>query len=355
MISLGIIVINIDRENDYYSDIARYGVKLGVKTYLFTPKNIDLIRKSITGFIYCNLSNDWKETTFTIPTYIYDRCFYQDEKSFKEQHPNVNWLKNQTSFIGYGLPNKWIVYKILEQDEHIKRYLPKTQLVQQPSDILSLLDHEKRVLIKPVSGSQGRGIVVFSKKNHHYSITFRKNKNTNIKIISKQKLNTIANKIINKRRYLLQPLLSLTDSTNHPFDLRVFVQKNEKGIWKEVGRGVRRGKSGDIISNLHGGGEVIPFKDWEKTLSEKETLNAQLRGLITRVPKLLEERLQPLFEVGLDFGIDQNQRLWLLEVNSKPGRNVIIENNVEQKTRLDRAPIVYCKYLAQQQGEKATL
>ena len=37
-------------------------------------------------------------------------------------------------------------------------------------------------------------------------------------------------------------------------------QKDEKGDWTERGKGIRKGNTGGILSNLSAGGSVIDFK-----------------------------------------------------------------------------------------------
>jgi hypothetical protein len=53
-------------------------------------------------------------------------------------------------------------------------------------------------------------------------------------------------------------------------------------------------------------------------------------------------------ELGIDVGIDENQKLWLFEVNWRPGSPIIF--NVELDVA--RNTILYAKYLAQLKQDK---
>lgn len=50
----------------------------------------------------------------------------------------------------------------------------------------------------------------------------------------------------------------------------------------------------------------------------------------------------PLDELGIDVGIDENQRLWLFEVNWRPGIPIIFNGELD----VARNSIHYAKYLA---------
>jgi hypothetical protein len=98
---------------------------------------------------------------------------------------------------------------------------------------------------------------------------------------------------------------------------------------------------------LHAGSQSITYEEWKQSYPKQERLLLEdnITTLLKAVPIALEQTLPPLFEIGLDISVDQNQAVWLLDVNSKPGRRVMLECKPENVDHLYHAPLAYCKYL----------
>ena len=132
-----------------------------------------------------------------------------------------------------------------------------------------------------------------------------------------------------------------------PFDIRILLQKKMDGEWSELGRGVRRGNTGGILSNLSAGGSVLPYTDWSSSLptNTREYIDQELAYILTHLPPLLENAFLPLFELGIDIGIAKNGSIWILDINSKPGRKVLLQTQPDLKDALNLAPLLYGKHL----------
>jgi hypothetical protein len=349
MVTLGILVTDLHQEEDYFTTMAKASSTEDVHIFLFLPNDINRNKKTVKGKSYCHKTNKWQEDRSPLPMYIYDRCFYENEEIYKLHYAHVSWLKSQPDiyFLGHGLPNKWLVYNTLKEDPVINLFLPETELVTTSEIVFSMLTKHDSILLKPVSGSQGKGIFILANQDNGFSLIAKKNGIPFQKSLTKKQVPHLINKVTVKRKYLLQPCLQLTDNDQRPFDLRIFLQKNREGKWKEVGRGIRTGKIGDYTSNLGTGGVVSSYVEWLHTLpiDACQPLHVNLAALIERIPIVLEKQGQQLFEMGLDFGFANDGKLWLLEVNSKPGRKVITTSFPDKKEILARAPIDYCRYL----------
>lgn len=158
--------------------------------------------------------------------------------------------------------------------------------------------------------------------------------------------------LLNRNAYIMQAHLPLANKEDQPFDIRAFLQKNPNEEWNIIEKGVRIGEKGRIISNLSAGASIFPFEDWFQTahFPLKGFLKQEMEEILTLLPSILENSFSALFEIGVDIGISPNGSLWILDVNSKPGRKVIMTAYPHLCEKLYKAPILYAAKLADEKG-----
>ncbi|TKD68669.1 YheC/YheD family protein [Pseudalkalibacillus hwajinpoensis] len=326
MTSFGIMQSSFMHEQNYIERIAQEGSSLGYSIYRFLPDQIAL--NDISGLTYDRSLQTWKRATFPVPDFIYDRCFYPANKQ-ENQSSFVHWLKNQTNatFLGYGLPGKWIIYKYLKSDPLLRRHLPKTLKLQRHTSARILTDWFKNhntLILKPIIGSQGNGLIHITKTSHKISIQINHKGNvTHHTYDTTSSFLNFVTRMLYKRNYMAQQMLKLLDERQRPFDRRVVLKKRANCMWCELGRAMRVGKEQSFVSNLHSGGSIE--QDDQVAIPSEVLLAAdeKITQLASHIATLLEKKFPPLFELGLDFGIDQSGKVWLLEANSKPGHQII--------------------------------
>lgn len=162
---------------------------------------------------------------------------------------------------------------------------------------------------------------------------------------------------IGKRIYVVQPYLELDTPERQPFDIRILFQKDPKEGWIETGRAVRVGKKESLTSNLDGGGTAVEpdgfLAKWY-TKTQLEQINKDIQTILTHLPERLEKLHGPLIELGLDIGIDKQGQVWIIEVNSKPGRDSFkLSKNQEAYRLAIKTPMEYAKYVSQFGGRTA--
>jgi hypothetical protein len=356
MKTFGIMTLNIESEASYINEIAARSHHCGIECFHFLPSSINPLTKLVLGRRFDAKKQCWIDAEFPIPSLIYDRCFYGDDKHSKQCIPIVSWLKSREDivFLGFGLPNKLELYETLSKSG-VAPYLPRSQAITDCREVIDALNRQKKIIIKPINGSQGYGIYYLKKNAKTIHVKTEKNK----KIISRifpneSKLFLWLQTLINYRPYLLQPYLELSNSASQPFDIRILLQKDEHGLWVERGKGIRLGNTGGILSNLSAGGSVIDFTSWASSLSEtkREYISNELNFITTNLPKILEQEILPLFEMGIDIGVAKNGALWILDVNSKPGRKVILKTQPDLQETLFLAPLLYGDYLVQTENKE---
>jgi glutathione synthase/RimK-type ligase-like ATP-grasp enzyme len=180
-----------------------------------------------------------------------------------------------------------------------------------------------------------------------------RHKNVIHKIFSKkEQLNKWLKQLLTAHSYLIQEYLSLLDEDMRPFDIRILLQKNKQNEWHELGRGIRKGQAGHLISNLHGGGDAYSFEQWLNSIdtSQQELLIDDIETIITHLPETLEQSFGPLFELGIDIGVAKDGSIWVLDTNSKPGHKTILQTNQGVENMLYSAPLDYCKHISLQRS-----
>lgn len=354
--TLGFLALNLESENSYFTEIAKRAAIQQIECVRFVPSDILPGNQLIKGRKFDPLTDGWKESEFPLPSLIYDRCFYGNDKYSKQCIPIVSWLKsrNDIQFLGYGLPNKLELYQTL-QNSQLAPYLPASKPLSDAGSLLTELQKHRKLILKPINGSQGYGIYYVKKNQKNFHVKTEKQKNIISRIFpNEEKLLGWLEPLLKQISYLVQPYLELTNNELQPFDIRMLLQKDGHGNWVERGKGVRTGVTGGILSNLSAGGLATDFDSWSASLSPatKAYIISELEYIKMHLTSLLEEEFLPLFELGVDIGMAKNGSLWILDVNSKPGRKVILNTMPDLQETLFHAPILYGKWLSENAGKE---
>lgn len=112
MTRLGILTMIPFESNSYFDEMAKRAKEYQIVLFLFSPLSIKPATEMVEGLRYDTVSDKWEVDQFTIPEYLYDRCFYGEDRKSAEARSIVSWLKSNKNiqFLGYGLPNKWRLY-----------------------------------------------------------------------------------------------------------------------------------------------------------------------------------------------------------------------------------------------------
>lgn len=335
MTSLGILQLQTKRCSHYINNIAEACVNHGIEVFRFTPFDYDATKKIVHGLSYNENTREWIRSSYPMPDYIYDRVFYPSNKKVRNYiRMLMKRIRNDAYFIGMGLPNKWVVYQWLKKDEFLKNYLPKTNILTTET-LITFINKYKACIIKPVFGSSGSGIYVIEKIDDIISI--KKGNGSQKQLINDtQELSVYLAKHISGS-YIIQPLLPLTIN-NRPFDLRIVLQKVNASEWNVIGKGFRIGKEKTFISNLYAGGGVHSTLQLPKRYITP--IREKLSAILPIIPSQIEKYHKPLFELGIDIGIDTSGNVWILEVNSKPGYETVLKTtHFSKKDRIYEGPI----------------
>lgn len=353
---LGIMACSINNqlfhERGFYKYLQLLGEKKNILVYVFYPDSINWNHSIVNGFHYNYAKKKWENNQYPLPNYIYDRCFYVSVNKYLRYKPYIEQIKQnkRISFLGYGLKGKWEVHEILSKNPLYKNHLPKTERYRNHNQLIKWIKSFP-IVLKPIGGSHGAGVIKITQKNNTYTIIGRDyhNQKISIKLQGQQKFIDWVNQFLGGRRFIIQQYLDLFTSSNQPYDVRVLVQKNKQGKWSITGKSVRLGDMDNITSNLHGGGKVEQLPSFlKKEFGEKMAIKIinEINKLASAIPPYLENNHGNLFELGIDIGVDRQGNVWIIEVNSKPGRKVFSLLGDKEKTiKALSGPILYTEYL----------
>ncbi|MED1948167.1 MULTISPECIES: YheC/YheD family protein [Brevibacillus] len=335
-------------DKGYYKKLTLYGRKHGIRVFVFSPRQVNFSTRMVKGFEYRNGS--WHAKDFPIPAFIYDRCFVGP--SYRHYKPFVEKLQNDRNitFLGHGLSGKWQVHQMLAKSPLLAPLLPPTEIFSYPV-LHATLEKYGAAIIKPMAGTHGIGVVRIKEMRTGYEASGRNrdNKPFTRRIRDTAELKRFVSVFTAGRKFLVQPYLELHTPDGTPFDVRVLVQKNGLGKWGITGKAVRLGDKRSITSNLHGGGKatlLASFLPLHFTSAKATRIEQTINRVAEELPRFLEESHGRLVELGIDIGIDTAGNVWIIEVNSRPGRTVfrMIDDPTAQLHSITQ-PVRYAHYL----------
>lgn len=343
-------------EKEYLRELSAKAKGFGVRVFVFCPDDASTVRGDdgsfdrIQGYDYSK-SDGWRIGTFPLPDLIYDRCLYGIGEDLASAFLS-RLLKQGSKLWARNLPGKLIIHQFLKRYAALKPHLPATiRYTGGESLSRAFLTFGNGIFMKPSGGSHGRHTLRLSFiDNHKVRLQGRDHRNQMFEHkITIQQMDDWVRQFTGKRRFIMQPFLRLINCRGNPYDVRSLVQKNKHGVWSITGLAVREGPEHGLTSNLHGGGTAYPALTYLTAnfgVEEAKKILKTIRHLSTHLPPLLEEGFGRLGELGIDFGVDTQGRVWILEVNSKPGRRAFTLTGDAHAARLSvEHPIQYTRYL----------
>ncbi|WP_409345289.1 YheC/YheD family protein [Paenibacillus sp. MBLB4367] len=357
--SIGIMVCEMEGEppfadKSFYAKLCSAGEALGVGVFVFSPGRFDPASGTVTGFTFDLPSQTWSRRKLALPKLVYDRSFYTDSSQYVRHRTAVHELQRLSpiKLLGRSLSGKWEVQRSLAADPLLRPHLPKTERLRSMNQLEGWLNDRGEAFLKPDAGTHGKGALhVSACDDGRFLLTGRDRHN---RVVSEgfgtlpKLLEHIGRRTVGSR-YLIQQYLTLASQSGDAFDIRSLVQKDGTGRWQLTGMAVRRGQPGSVTSNLHGGGhaeELLPFLQSEFGSRTAQSLALKLHQLSLRISETLEEHYGRLAELGIDLGVDRSGNVWIIEVNSKPGRAVFAQIADERSAASAvRNPIAYARFL----------
>ena len=342
-----------------FIDLIKTGHNMGALVYVTTTADLRLSQKKIVGHSYNPEKKTWNKKKFPLPHVVYNRIPYRKFELRPEvQQVIQSCLKHRSiQLFNPSFFNKWTLFEWLSRSNSTRSFIPKTERLISPYNLESMFYHSPTLYLKPVRGKAGMGIMRLVKKQGQFAPEYRlvcQNQNKRYVYIFHNIYN-LWEKLrqeIGMKEYIVQQGIVLTKFKKRPFDLRLLVQKNGKGVWTLTGMGARVAGKLSITTHVPRGGSIDdPIK-----LLKNKFGPAKAKKIIRKVSKsalLIAKQIEKssgykMGEMSMDVGIDTNGNMWFFEANSKPMKFDEPEIRKKSLARL----IEYCNYLCRQHRKK---
>lgn len=323
----------------------------GAKGYHLTPvffrlRDINLGGKKILGLLRNKKGN--RIGLFPIPDVIHNRIIAKNGEQQRKLQSLT--LLGKRLFNPINRIHKWKVYQIMERDQEVKSALPVTMLAS-PNNLRLMMDRFGQLIIKPDNGSIGEGIMLLEREETGWRLDYpvqEAGKTRWYHHTFRRRIPPVLIRRIGQRRYLIQERIPFLKKEGRPFDLRVAVQKEYGGEWTVTGIVAKVARKGHFLTNVARGGTSIPFEEAMKDhpLLPLPQLRSEINRLALQTARRLEKKIPAVADLGLDIGIREDGKPFLIEINLRDLR-ITFRNAglLEEWKKTHTTPIAYAAYL----------
>jgi glutathione synthase/RimK-type ligase-like ATP-grasp enzyme len=207
----------------------------------------------------------------------------------------------------------------MKEDDALAGYLPETHTLTE-TDFWRMLNQFGAVVIKPSEGSRGYGVLQVTKlRENRFEIHTG---NTKINCERRGLAEFLDKDKYRRKMYIVQEKIPLATMEDRPFDIRVMVQRQEDANeWNVTGKLVKVAAKGYFITNVKP--EILPLNEAFEKSSLLEDIDFQVISdkldIIAILTAYQLEEYYPNSQIfGLDIGITDKGKLYIIEANLKP-------------------------------------
>lgn len=317
-----------------YADLA---ARFKLKLLLFTPEGIDWKMHTAAGFYLTKHGVHFKR--LPLPRVIYNRLYPHNQQLISRLNsllPRIQVFNQITQL------DKWIVYKMLAASD-LADHLPQTYEYDITTLHHALLEHGD-IVIKPRLGRQGSGL---------WRLTLLPGGRLLVKsalpvpiaLPYTEAIIDVFHILMVPYTMVVQEFVDLAVVDGCRFDLRALVQKNRYGRWQVTALTARIAQADQYITNYYqkvaAAGQLLAAHHFpvEAIVGEAEIISI-------KAACLLEKQLGHLAELSVDFGLDHANKLWIIEINGKPDKQLYAElDDPKLMEQVYLTPLEYALYL----------
>lgn len=289
----------------------------GAKLLYFSPRTVDFENKTINGYLLEN--GKWQRTVCPFPDVIYNTG---SPEKLARSSEIVNKLKETIPFTTYSIGHKMSVYNRIKKSGSFSQYLIPSEIIHSTRQFFAFADNYRNIVFKPVNGRKGRDITFIRRIGDQFQLQL----DTTECLYSWDELKEYISARIRQKTFLVQPYINCRTKAGNAYDFRLHVQKNGAGQWVITAVYPRISPNGSIVANINNGGStnyLIPFLKQEFG-DDCYDVKRYLEHFALRFADHLDQMQHDYFseaidEIGIDVVLDDMGKIWIIEVNWRPG------------------------------------
>jgi len=287
---------------------------IGARLFFFALENVNFQTRTIQG--WSRIENAWVRSLFPYPQAIYLRNTYSS-RNRRLLAPFFKQLERQQAvFINYPLRmDKWEMYKCIICSPGLEQYVPPTWPVRNPEEIKVLLENNPALYLKACLSGRGKQVmrVVDLKTGEYYFTRYAEGLKT-----GKMHWGALLQEVLayfNQSKIIAQKEIDLIKVNGCNVDFRAELYRRDGGLPKVIGIPVRIGQPGSPITT-HSVSMSLERFCTQYPLVDYDAFTRKAEDLLTKTYIALEGCFGESGELGIDFGLDTEGRLWFIEGNS---------------------------------------
>ncbi|ALC80593.1 MULTISPECIES: YheC/YheD family endospore coat-associated protein [Bacillus] len=343
----------IGERSMFFSKLLTTNFGMGGFCYVFGSHQIQWDEGTVKALIF--QENGWEEAVVPLPDVVYDRL-----PNRKSEHYSILKETKDRLIKEYQIPwfnpsffNKWDIHESLLHDLRVSDFLPDTAVHPTEEKLEWFLNSYKSIYIKPANGSLGHGIFQITSSGQEFIVKHSiYEQESPVEAIYSSVKEFLNNHFQNSdsRSFIIQQKITLLEINHHPVDFRVHTNKNDKGEWTVTAIAAKIAGENSITTHISKGGVIRTLAEIYDDPKERIMVIRKLSSAALLLSQVIDEHIDGFVgEIGFDLGIDTDDKLWLFEANSRPGRGIFSHpglRTVEQLTK--RRNFEYAAYLSEQ-------
>jgi hypothetical protein len=207
---------------------------------------------------------------------------------------------------------------VILRNEQLKPYIPESQKYSRQA-VLSMLRRHPFVFLKPDIGGGGKGAIKLTLSGDQVKCQTLNGRRV---LRINEVFPWIERQMISGRTYMAQQGIEMAQADGRNVDFRVHLQK-PRDHWLITGFCAKLAPPGSLVTNRCRGGQALEASQALKKIShhdhkKEKSLNEEIYFVSKEIAKTLNERFTGLKELGVDLTVDQNENIWIFEVNTRP-------------------------------------